>query len=451
MKRYAPLFMFLLLACSSDSESAADISAAADIASADTTTASDSAPAPPKDAARGPALDQPGACGTPTFREPLGLRRHPYLQSTGQDTIRVAWTSTEEGVGAVEFATSPSGPWIRMEARRELFDVERTKDVVDYWAYDATLTGLEDGKTYCYRVAQGDELLAEGLTFSAAWSDPDRPIRILAFGDSGNGSPDQMAVRDTFMDKEFDLFLHLGDMAYGSGTFVQFEDYVFSVYKDLLHKTPTWPTMGNHEYKTRLGRPYLDVYYLPEQAVLEEDQERYYSFDYGDVHFVSVETNDGPLIEAAIYDTVDEPNMLEWLRQDLAASDKRWKIAFFHHPPYSSSERDPNGAVRANVLPILEEGGVDLVLTGHDHQTERTKPIWQGELAEDNPRAITYIVAGAGGAGLRVTEAEWWTAFVDDKRHSFVSLEINGCTLTGEAIAAGGEVTDSFELDGCDE
>ncbi|MFT5434816.1 MAG: 3',5'-cyclic AMP phosphodiesterase CpdA, partial [Myxococcota bacterium] len=127
-----------------------------------------------------------------------------------------------------------------------------------------------------------------------------------------------------------------------------------------------------------------------------------------------------------------------------------WKIVFFHHPPYSSSERDPNYLVIDNLLPILEEGGVDLVLSGHDHHTERTKPIWEGKVAEDDPRSLTYIVAGAGGAGLREATGDWWTDMVNFKKHAFVSLTVDGCTLTGKAISSEGETVDTFSLYGCD-
>ena len=309
---------------------------------------------------------------------------------------------------------------------------------------------VETGRTYCYRVVHGAKVIAGGLRFTTAWNDPKRPLRILAFGDSGNGSLEQIAVRDAFMKHEFDVFLHLGDMAYGSGTFTEFEAHVFDVYRDLLHRTPTWPTMGNHEFKTSGGRPYLDVYYLPEQAPRDFDQERYYSFDYGHVHMVSLESNDGPLVSAGIADLQGLPNMLSWLREDLAASDKPWKIAFFHHPPYSSSERDPNYGVRNKILPILEEGGVDLVLTGHDHHYERSVPIWRGEAAGEGSRGLTYIVAGAGGAGLRAIYPGWFSAASENIKHSFVSLTIEGCNLVGRTLAYDGSAIDVFSLDGCE-
>jgi len=434
-----------LLACSSSDETSGPPTAdeAGDAAATGGDSSSDAA---------GPALPaEPVVCGVPEFSGAGGLRRYPYLQSVHQESARIAWTTTTDGDGAIELAPGPDGPWTNVASQRELFHTERTREAVDYWAHEVRLTGLEEGRSYCYRVLEGATVIATGLKFTTAWNDPTRPLRVLAFGDSGKGNEAQMAVRDAFMKQEFDLFLHLGDMAYEDGTFEEFHDHVFSIYKDFLHKTPTWPTMGNHEFRTSAGQPYLDVYYLPEQAVREEEQERYYSFDYGDVHFACVDSNEASIIVSELYSLSGEPNMFQWLREDLAASDKPWKVAFFHHPPFSSSERDPNQLVRDNLLPILEEGGVDLVLTGHDHHTERTVPMWQEQPSAEGQRGIHYIVAGAAGAGLRTATGDFWTAFVDDQNHSFVTLTFEGCTLTGQAVTRDSEVTDSWVIDGCND
>lgn len=469
MRRLSIYFLFslFLASCSSsdgakDAGASASDDAAADSAAAgvdqgdgaatdtgdDAATPGDAAPADTADAEPTEQLAPPD-CGSPTFSEGGVLRRYPYLQDIQPTSGRIVWTSTLMGDGVVEIAADPAGPWRQIPAERELFDIARTNDVEDYYAYEARVAGLRDGWSYCYRVLHDGAVVADGLRLAAAWTDPARPLRILAFGDSGNSSAEQKAVRDTFMQQDFDVFLHLGDMAYGSGTFPEFEAHVFDIYRDLLHKTVTWPTMGNHEYKTDGGRPYLDVYYLPEMALVPEAHERYYSFDYGDVHMVSFESNDAPLLAAGLAEVQGIPNMLNWLRDDLAASDKPWKIVFFHHPPYSSSDRGPNHSVRNQILPILEEHGVDLVLTGHDHHYERTVPIWQGGDGSATPGALTYIVAGAGGAGLRDIDPEWWTAGAENRKHSFVSMTIDGCTLVGEAIALDGEVVDAFTLDGC--
>lgn len=413
-------------------------------------------PDDPPDA--GPAAPAPTEdCGEPTFPDDTVLRRWPYLQSVSPTTAKVIWTTTGGGEGSVRIRAAGDTEWTTVVADAELFDTVRTEDEVDYSAYLAELTGLSPSSAYCYEVLEDGETLASNLTLRTGWvgagaDEGSRPLRIIAFGDSGNGSPEQAGVRDVFMEDDYDLFLHLGDMAYGDGTFVEFETNMFQVYRDFLHRVPSWPTIGNHEFKTDSGQPYRDVYYLPEQAFREEEQEYYYSFDQGNVHFVSVDSNEARIIPIAL-DTADrfDDDMIDWLAADLAASDAEWKIAIFHHPPYSSSSRSPNGTVRAQILPVLEAGGVDLVLVGHDHHYERTHPMLGGCIAPDPVSGITYVVAGAGGAGLRgdVTD-QWWAASSNDERHSFFRMTIHGCALRGEAVTIDGDIIDQITLDGCD-
>lgn len=402
----------------------------------------------PGPAAPPPELD----CGTPELPEGTPLWRYPYLQSVTGSSARIAWTSTGGGRGVVRFAPSPEGPWTEVEAVAEEFPRDRTQQPEDYVAYDATLEGLSPSSAYCYEVVEDGVVLARNLRFDTAWRGTDRPVRILALGDSGSGSDDQRALRDAFMEQEFDVFLHLGDMAYNSGLFTEFEERFFEVYRDFMHRVPVFPTMGNHEFKTRSGQPYLDVYYLFEQAWREEDQERYYSFDYGNVHFTCLDSNDGTLVP--IYLDVNgrmDDDMFDWMIEDITGSDADWKIVFMHHPFYSSSERGVRWSNVDRFRRLLEEAGVDLILVGHDHHYERTVPL-VGRCTSPEPNGITEIIAGGGGSSLRTIEYpdSWYSDTTYNADYSFLRLDVHGCGLHGQAFNTAGEVVDDFRLDGCD-
>lgn len=394
-------------------------------------------------------------CGTPAFAPGSGLRRAPYLQSISLTEARVIWTTTSGGAGQAFYAADPAGPWTAVDATAELFETSRTTDTEDYVAFEARLRGLIANTAYCYRIEENGTVLAEGLRFDTAWEGSERPVRIVAFGDSGDGSANQRAVRDQLLTHEYDVFLHLGDMAYGSGTFPEFEAHVFEVYQDFMHRVPAYPTMGNHEFKTEAGQPYLDIYHLPEQALRDEEQERYYSFDYGNIHFVSLDSNGPRLIELSLQQggLVEETGdtMLDWLEADLAAhADAEWTIALFHHPPYTSSTRGDNNLVIGTLRDALEAGGVDLVLSGHDHHYERMTPT-QGGCAATPEDGITYIVAGAGGAGLRdLPGRHWMSVAAEDQVHSFLELTVHGCWAHGRSVSALGDVIDEFWLPGCE-
>lgn len=400
-----------------------------------------------------PELD----CGTPTFPAKTTLRRFPYLQSIRGTEATIAWTTTsiapkEEPVGTIRVAPAADGPWTDVPTTSSLFTTKVTLDTEDYFSYAGTVTDLEPNQAYCYEIVEGDTVLATGLKFFTAWDEPTRAVRLIAFGDSGDLSKEQLGLRDVMLGRDFDMFLHLGDMAYGEGKHVEFEERVFSVYRDVLQQVPTYPAIGNHEYKTNNGQPYIDSYSLWPVALNPVDNERYYSFDYGDVHFVSIDSN--PEIGLPII--TDEENlitddMMDWLVADLAASDKPWKIAFFHHPPYSSSDRPPQVLIRGFLVPLLEDGGVDIVLTGHDHHYERTVAIRGGAATPHEDGGIYYFVAGAGGGGAREAFGDWFTEAYADQEPSFLELNIRGCIATGQAIGLSGAVLDEFELRGCDD
>lgn len=443
----------------SDAASDAMADSASDGAMADSGPADTGVACPPSPDASPPAAPDPGPrrigppnnCGSPVFLAGMGLLRKPYLQMMTTTSVRIAWTGSFGGDAFVRVRPNSSVPWTEVDAVAETFDRARTGGAADYTAYYADVEGLIASEGYCYQVVESGRVLAAGLRFDTAWTDTMRPVRFLAFGDSGDGSAEQLALRDEMLAHEYDVFLHLGDMAYDDGTFTEFEANFFEPYADLLHRVPTFPTMGNHEYNTDSGQPYLDVFHVWRQALREADQERYYSFDVGNMHFVSLNTNIEMLLPIAldVRGTVTD-DMLDWLADDLASSDAEWKVALFHHPPYSSSERSPNTVVRAQILPLLEAGGIDFVLSGHDHHYERSVPILGGCDAAADLGAITYIVAGAGGRGLRAVDSQWWTAAVDNTVYSFVRFTVHGCQLLGETIDQDGNVIDTFELNGCD-
>lgn len=161
----------------------------------------------------------------------------------------------------------------------------------------------------------------------------------------------------------------LGDNAYNSGTDLQYQSGMFDVYPDLLRQTVVWPTIGNHDSSPA----YFDIFSLPrngEAGGVSSGVENYYSFDYGDIHFICL---GGYHSGSRLSNDV----MCTWLKADLVANTNKWLIAFWHQPPYTkgSHNSDLEGdlvQMRENAVPILESYGVDLVLCGHSHNYERS-------------------------------------------------------------------------------
>ena len=304
------------------------------------------------------------------------VTRGPYLQKGSPTSVVVRWRTDAPTDSVVRFGAAPDS---------------RTSSVSDpapTTEHVVTIAGLSPGSRYYYSVGSSAGALAGGdATHYFATSPPPGsapPIRIWAFGDAGFGDASQAAVRDAYYrfagQRATDVWLMLGDNAYTNGTDAEYQTRMFDVYRDLLRNTVLWSTFGNHEALSSSSAsqsgPYYDAFTFPtagESGGAPSGTEAYYSFDYGNVHFICLNSDDVPR-------SPTEP-MLTWLRNDLAQNTQQWTIAFFHHPPYSKGSHDSDNPadsggrmhdMRENALPILEEFGVDLVLTGHSHNYERS-------------------------------------------------------------------------------
>jgi hypothetical protein len=256
----------------------------------------------------------------------------------------------------------------------------------------------------------------------------------------------------------------MGDMAYPDGTDREFQLTFFDIYQPTLCNTVCWPTMGNHEGHTSRGKlgfgPYYDAYVVPtaaEAGGVASGSEAYYSFDIGNAHFICLDS----------HDLNREPTgaMAQWLVADLEQAQGDWLIAYWHHPPYTKGSHDSDREdqlveMRTHIMPILESGGVDLVLSGHSHIYERsmlfdgaysTPTTAEGVILDDgdgdpngdgayhksqglHPHEGTVaIVAGHGGAGVsrKGTMPIMRQIIVE---HGSAILDIEGDTLTGTMI-----------------
>ncbi|MCH8064954.1 MAG: metallophosphoesterase [Chloroflexi bacterium] len=378
------------------------------------------------------------------------LLRYPYVQQVTMTSALVVWTTSEDGTSEVRFGTDSSPGSTVVATSQQFIEPEIPDEVArTYYVHVAELSGLQPGETYGYTVLSGgiDLTSADSLSFRTDSGPSDPTLSLLVFGDSGTGVPNQLGIRDAMSGRDFDLAIHTGDIAYVSGTYRQLEDNFFAVYKDLAARTPFFPSLGNHGYLTLRGQPYLDVFYLPENAVRPVHKERYYSFDYGPVHFVALDTE----IWAGFFfwGQLAFDNMLTWLEDDLAATEQPWKFVYFHRPPYSSSNV-PVAYDPRKIVQVLEQYDVDLVLDGHDHVYARTLPLKDGQAELIGEGGIVYVTTGGGGAGKHLCEPRPFTASCL-RRYHFLDLSINNdCQLSYDVVGFRQELIETFELDRCD-
>ena len=265
--------------------------------------------------------------------------------------------------------------------------------------------------------------LSLALAFSAGAAGQQSPaasdsLKFAIIGDSGTGTPSQYRVAERLASSRtsfpYEFVLMMGDNLYGSEDPSAYEMKFERPYKPLLDAGVLfYASLGNHdEPAQRFYKPF------------NMDGKRFYKYSKGGVDFFVLDS------------TYMTPQQIDWLKKELEGSDAKWKIAYFHHPIYSSGER--HGAevdLQVLVEPLFLQNGVDVVFSGHEHFYERMKP----------QKGITYITQG-GGAKLRrgnLRDNSTITAKGFDTDRSFTLIEIVDDQMFFETISRMGQVVDS--------
>jgi hypothetical protein len=300
------------------------------------------------------------------------VTRGPYLQMGTSTSAVVRWRTDLANGSRVRYGLAPAS----------------LTGIADGAAgtteHSVTVSGLSPDTTYYYSVGTSTETLAGGDASHFFRTHPfagtSVSTRVWAIGDSGTANASAQAVRDAYVSfagsRATDVWLMLGDNAYSNGTDTEYQAAVFDMYPAILKQAFLWPTIGNHDTASSTNPPpslpYYQMFTLPtagEAGGMASGTEDYYSFDRGSIHFVC--------LDSMTSDRSPNAAMLTWLRNDLAATAQDWVIAYWHHPPYSKGSHNSDTEtqlieMRQNVLPVLEDYGVDLVLTGHSHSYERS-------------------------------------------------------------------------------
>ncbi len=299
------------------------------------------------------------------------ITRQPYVQMASPQGVTICWRSSETHPARVRFGKT-------LGALASIAD-----ESVPATDHAVRLTGLEPNTRYYYGVGTHGSMNAgnDSNTYFTTPPLPGRakPTRIWALGTFGFSGTGQTSTRDAYVTytgaRGTDVMLMLGDGTSLTGADSEYQS-TFNTYASVLRRTCAWPTLGNHETNgSSTHNPaiaYYSVFQLPtggECGGIASGTEQYYSFDYGNIHFVC--------LDSMTSDRSGTGAMTNWLRADLAATQARWKLAFWHHPPYSKGSANSDTVtrqieMRTNIVPILEQFGVDLVLCGDGRNYQRS-------------------------------------------------------------------------------
>jgi uncharacterized protein (TIGR03382 family) len=295
------------------------------------------------------------------------------------------------------------------------------EDAAPKTRHEVTLSGLEPGAAYRYRIQGVNPAPAEAV----ARTEGDRalPLRVAVFGDTRTNHLAHALVVGRVAAEAPHLVLNTGDLV-ESSTAANWSTF-FSVEAPLVSTVNLLPVLGNHEGDAVL---YLQEFVLPAES---PGGEKYYVRRFGLVAVVALDLYRSPFAQGSA--------QYAWLESTLgslaADPDLRFIFVELHHGPYDSGSHGSNLTVRSDLVPLFERFGVAIVLSGHDHDYERS-----------TVGGVKYVVTGGGGAPLYTVAGGSWTE-VSASAYHYCILDIEGAKLHFRAVRAGeGTVLDEFRL-----
>ncbi|MCP5110019.1 MAG: hypothetical protein GY953_04215, partial [bacterium] len=341
------------------------------------------------------------------------ILKGPYLQNVTMDGITVMWESDVPTIGMVLYGRTPDYG-MKVEEKQPAR------------VHELRLGGLRVESLYHYKVLSGADSSVD-LTFQTAVR-PDSPFTFAYYGDNKSGPHMHRRNALRIAAEKPNIVLQCGDLVNRGTVYSQWSRLFFTPAAPLISRTPIFPSLGNHE---------RDADYYYQFLSLPSEHERFYSFDFGNAHFVVLDSNPKNMHHGS--------EQLEWLIQDLQASNATWKFVSYHHPPFTSGGNyytKRRLELKKLLPPIFEKYGVDIAFHGHDHNYERTVPI----VSKDGIRPVTYIVNGNGGTPLRYVGKREWTAY-SERVFGYTLVRINGQRLELEAKNVDGRVIDRLVID----
>jgi len=344
----------------------------------------------------------------------------PYVQNVTATRAVICWVEAE---AEARIGVAPD----KLEAAAR-----------DYRRHEMALDGLKPSTQYYYDVLKDGTSRGTGRFTTAPQGSA--PFMFVVYGDTRTRPEIHRQIVQRIIPLNPSLVLHTGDLVARGRRAVDWDGF-FDVVNEMVRNVPLFPSLGNHEDDSPL---YYQFFALP-------GSERYYSFDWGGVHFIALDSNDprpegdarGTTAEAkAAYEKQKEEYwkaQTRWLEQDLKANRSADFICvYFHHPPFSTRTSRAASAARMRNLfvKIFEIYKVDIVFNGHDHNYQR-----------HISNGIHYVVTGGGGAPLYDTEQPLpgITQKLAQIEH-FLKVNVAEQKMEIEAIDLKGNLIEKFEV-----
>ncbi|WP_369147816.1 fibronectin type III domain-containing protein [Streptomyces sp. R44] len=363
------------------------------------------------------ALTSGRAGSTPAAGTVL-VTRGPYVVQTDGTSARVLWWTNLATDSTVDFGVGSF--------------TESVYDPTPRLQHSMLLGGLAPGTEYVYQVRSGNATLA-GNRFTTAPA-PGTAFTFAAVGDYGGGSAQQQSIANLIAASPAQFLQTLGDNVYPDAQdpdperfYSDFDNRFYKQYGPVIRTRTLYPANGNKEY-------YGDG--AAARNLWSPNNQRWYSYNWGDAHVLVVDSEQ-PLTAGSA--------QRAFVTADLAAATAAWKICVVHRPPYSSTTSSSSSStVLSGLVPLLDQYGVRLCLSGNSHNYERSHPLRAGAV---NPAGVTYVVSGGGGNGLNqfTLSQPFWSAY-RSARFEYVQVSVSPTQLVLNAYSDTGELFDSTTL-----
>ncbi|GFZ97187.1 hypothetical protein GCM10008018_49450 [Paenibacillus marchantiophytorum] len=360
-----------------------------------------------------------------------------YVTEDLKTKMSIVWrTAPRAGEGFIqyvkdsEFVNFDQPNMLQQAAASELLLApDRTGEAL---FHKGLLQGLTPGTAYRYRVGYpGHWSAPQVFKTEAAKADS---FSFLFVTDSHTNSEEALLIHQNLMQGAFSVFpdtrfvMHGGDIVDDGGIMKQWEQDMKASEK-YSGSVPSAYTMGNHDVKNGGKQVFISALGLPGNG-METQEHLTYSYDYEDTHFIVLNS------EA---DEVDMKKQAAWLRENINASKKKWKVAMFHRPAYHTEDGRGPELVTYYLAPVLEELGVDLVLVGHDHALAWTYPMKNGLPLKDGSKGTIYLVGGSSGWKFYdAVKHDYLNYLYDDNLPVYSAISISNDRIVIEARTTDG-------------
>ncbi|WP_068778296.1 purple acid phosphatase family protein [Paenibacillus sp. GM2] len=303
-------------------------------------------------------------------------------------------------------------------------------------SHKVEVSGLKPGHSYIYRVGNGSKGgWSKAYTFTTEAEEVEEFTFINVTDSQGITRTDfelwgrtLEAALIHFPQASF--IVHNGDLTENTEDEQAWNDF-FATADQWMPSIPLMPVTGNHEQVDGEAPQYLAHFNLPEQGAEGSLPGTVYSYDYGEAHFVVLNTESN----------IDEQT--KWLREDLSHNSKRWTIVAIHRPVYGGNRYKKIEAWAK----VFDDYNVDLVLQGHNHEYSRSYPIKDGKVVNEGEGTV-YVTTNASGQKFNEKKQDqfYHAVHFQNFKQMYAAITVTKSSLTYEAYDIEGQRLDRFEL-----